>query len=47
MIFYYFFKDGIASPSDRIAFNSLANFPLFFGTTLFAINAVGVVSPTF
>lgn len=43
MIFYYFFKDSIASPSDRIAFNSLANFPLFFGTTLFAINAVGVV----
>ncbi|KAG4071463.1 hypothetical protein HA402_011617 [Bradysia odoriphaga] len=43
LIFYYFFKDGIAGPSERIAFNSLANFPLFFGTTLFAINAVGVV----
>lgn len=43
LIFYYFFKDGIAAPSERIAFNSLANFPLFFGTTLFAINAVGVV----
>lgn len=43
MLFYYFFKDGIDGPSERIAFNTINNFPLFFGTTLFAINAVGVV----
>lgn len=42
LICIYFFKDGLVAYKP-IAFNSLANFPLFFGTTLFAINAVGVV----
>lgn len=34
----------MAAPSERNAIGSLRNFPLFFGTTLFAIEAVGVVS---
>lgn len=42
MILYYVFDD-IASPSERDAFGSARNFPLFFGTTLFALEAVGVV----
>lgn len=43
IIFYYYFKDGLTAASKSKPFNSLANFPLYFGTTLFAINGVGVV----
>lgn len=42
LILYYVF-DGIAAPSERDAFGSARNFPLFFGTVLFALEAVGVV----
>lgn len=42
LILYYVF-DGIAAPAERDAFGSARNFPLFFGTTLFALEAVGVV----
>lgn len=43
LILYYVF-DGIKSPSERDAIGTARNFPLFFGTTLFALEAVGVVS---
>lgn len=42
LILYYVF-DGISAPSEREAFGSARNFSLFFGTTLFALEAVGVV----
>lgn len=42
MILYYIF-DKLPSPTERDAFGALGNFPLFFGTTLFALEAVGVV----
>lgn len=34
---------GLPSLSERQPFGDIAEFPLFFGTTLFAIEAVGVV----
>lgn len=43
LIFYYFLKDGLHDDSERNAVNSLAKFPFFCSTTLFATNAVGVV----
>ncbi|XP_037035316.1 proton-coupled amino acid transporter-like protein CG1139 [Bradysia coprophila] len=43
MLFYYFFEDGIAGPSERKAINSIENFPLYFGTILFAINSFALV----
>lgn len=43
LILYYVF-DGISPPSERDAIGTARNFPLFFGTTLFALEAVGVVS---
>lgn len=42
MILYYIFKD-FQSPSSREPFGESKNFPLFFGTTLFALEAVGVI----
>lgn len=47
IIFYYYFKDGLTSASDSKAFDTLENFPKYFGTTLFAINGVGVVGVIF
>lgn len=43
LVLYYVFDD-IKSPSEREAIGALSDFPLFFGTTLFALEAVGVVS---
>ena len=40
---YYVF-DGIASPSERNMVGHVVDLPLFIGTTLFALEAVGVVS---
>lgn len=45
MIMYYVF-DSLPSPTVREAVVSVAQFPLFFGTVLFALEAVGVVSIT-
>lgn len=42
MILYYVF-DNLPGLSDREAFGKLETFPLFFGTVLFALEAVGVV----
>lgn len=39
---YYIFDD-LPSISERPNFGTLYKFPLFFGTTLFALEAVGVV----
>lgn len=42
MVLYYVFQD-FPSPSEREPFGELKNFSLFFGTTLFALEAVGVI----
>ncbi|KAL3274754.1 hypothetical protein HHI36_019541 [Cryptolaemus montrouzieri] len=42
VVCYYVFQD-LPDISDRPAFGTLYTFPLFFGTTLFALEAVGVV----
>jgi proton-coupled amino acid transporter len=41
---YYVFDD-IPSPAERNMTGNVVDFPLFIGTTLFALEAVGVVSP--
>lgn len=46
MCLYYIFDD-LPSISERPNFGTLYAFPLFFGTTLFALEAVGVVSISF
>lgn len=43
MCLYYIFNN-MPPISDRPNFGTLYSFPLFFGTTLFALEAVGVVS---
>lgn len=43
MILSYMFDD-LPSMSEREMYGSLRNFSLYFGTTLFALEAVGVVS---
>ena len=43
MILAYVFDD-LPSISEREMFGSVRNFSLYFGTTLFALEAVGVVS---
>lgn len=42
-ILYYIFSKGVTF-EDRKPVGELANFPLYFGTVLFALEAVGVVS---
>lgn len=42
LILYYIFETPFAI-EDKHAFGSLKNFPLFFGTVLFALEAIGVV----
>lgn len=44
IIFYYIF-DGLPPVSDRQTFGSWKGLPLFFGTVLFAMEAIGVVRP--
>lgn len=43
MILFYIFDD-IPPISERNLFGDMRNFSLYFGTTLFALEAVGVVS---
>ncbi|XP_015435834.1 PREDICTED: proton-coupled amino acid transporter 1-like [Dufourea novaeangliae] len=42
MILVYMFED-LPSPSEREMFGTFRNFSLYFGTTLFALEAVGVI----
>ncbi|XP_018405198.1 PREDICTED: proton-coupled amino acid transporter-like protein CG1139 [Cyphomyrmex costatus] len=44
IILYYIFREPL-SFEDRVAFGEVANFPLFFGTVLFALEAIGVIMP--
>lgn len=47
IILYYIFKGGLPEFGTLPSFGTLYTFPLFFGTTLFALEAVGVVSSYF
>ena len=40
--FYYVFRDSMPSIADRTNFGPVSMLPMFFGTTLFAIEAIGV-----
>ena len=42
MIWYYIFREPV-SFDDRNPVGELFNFPLYFGTVLFALEAIGVV----
>lgn len=43
VVCYYIFQN-LESFSDRPAVGALVDYPLYFGTTLFSLQAVGVVS---
>lgn len=43
IILYYIFRDA-PTLEGKVPAGKLANFPLFFGTVLFALEAIGVVS---
>lgn len=43
IICYYIFREPL-SLEDRAPVGELKNFPLYFGTVLFALEAIGVVS---
>lgn len=43
IIFYYIFREPL-SFENRSPVGEIKNFPLFFGTVLFALESIGVVS---
>jgi len=43
IILYYIFREPL-SFEDRLIAGEVKNFPLFFGTVLFALESIGVVS---
>lgn len=40
---YYIFRDGLPETSERLPIASYQKMPLFFGTAVFALEAIGVV----
>ncbi|XP_014470140.1 PREDICTED: proton-coupled amino acid transporter 1-like isoform X2 [Dinoponera quadriceps] len=44
IILYFIFREPL-SFKDRAPVGNIANFPLFFGTVLFALEAIGVIMP--
>ncbi|CAB3374931.1 Hypothetical predicted protein [Cloeon dipterum] len=42
---YYILRDGLPEAADRHMFGTLEGIPLFFGTVLFALEAIGVIMP--
>uniref|UniRef100_A0A1B6E7B9 Amino acid transporter transmembrane domain-containing protein n=3 Tax=Clastoptera arizonana TaxID=38151 RepID=A0A1B6E7B9_9HEMI len=44
-ISYYYIFDDLPPISERPMFSSISNLPIFFGTTIFALEGVGVVMP--
>ncbi|XP_066147987.1 proton-coupled amino acid transporter-like protein CG1139 isoform X3 [Euwallacea fornicatus] len=44
IIYYYIFKENI-SLENRMAMGELKNYPLFFGTVMFALESIGMVLP--
>lgn len=44
--FFYVFRDGLPAVGDRPSFASFETLPIFFGTAIFALEGVGVVSFT-
>lgn len=43
-ILYYVLRDGLKDAGDRTMIGTWEGIPLFFGTVLFALEAIGVVS---
>lgn len=44
LVFYYLLEDDLAIEKDMFYMKSVYDFPVFIGTSLFALEAVGVVS---
>lgn len=44
LVFYYLLEDDLEIESDMLYIRNIHDFPIFIGTSLFALEAVGVVS---
>lgn len=44
LVFYYLLEDDLDIQSDMLYLQNVHDFPVFIGTSLFALEAVGVVS---